>query len=125
MRALGLIALLSMAACSWDAETPDIFVQVDGIPAAADHLDVTVSSSDSSVQPKQYRPSFQPAALSSGSLQLAFTHPSTTGTFTVDIVAGDRTCPSPCPAPGLASGSIAAQPEPAAGSQANLQVTLK
>jgi hypothetical protein len=121
MRALALIALL-LAACSFDAETPSIFLQVDSIPAAADHLDVTLTSSDSSVQPKLFRPSFQPGAATS--MALSFSEPSATGTFTIAVVAADRSCPSPCPAPGLASGTTAATPEPASGSTANLQITL-
>ena len=124
MRTFFIVALLC-AACSWDEEKPAIFVQVDGIPAAADHLDVTLTPSDSSVQPKTYRPSFQPGALAGGSIALSFAAPSATGTFSLQIVAADRACPSPCVATsGLASGSITGQAEPAAGSTVNLEVAL-
>ena len=124
MRALSLVALFSLAACSWDAEKPNIFVQVDGIPPGADHLDVTLTSSDSSVQPLIYRPSFQPDPTQpSRTVQLSFSAPTATGTFTLTIVAADRSCPSVC-TNGLAAGSTPATGEPAAGSQVNLQVTL-
>ena len=121
MRALICLALLC-AGCSWDAEVANIIVQVNGIPAAADHLDVTLTPSDTSVQPKTFRPSFQPGAFANGQLELDFSAPSTTGTFTVKIVAADRTCPTPCTS-GLAGGTVSG-PEPSAGNQTNLQVTL-
>lgn len=123
MRALIAVTLLALSGCSWDPLVASIFVEVDGIPQTADHLDVTLSSSDTSVTPKVFRPSFQPAAIPSGSLHLSFTPPSPTGTFTVAIVAADRSCPSPC-ASGLAGGTTAPTVEPATGATVNLQVTL-
>ena len=122
MRALCLMALLLCAGCSWDPEVANIFVQVNGVPAAADHLDVTLTPSDTSVQPKTFRPSFQPGALPSGTVQLAFTAPSTTGTVTIHIVAADRSCPTPCVS-GLAAGTVSG-PEPTGATPTNLQVTL-
>jgi hypothetical protein len=124
MRTPLFIALLLLAGCSWDPVVANILVQVDGVPQSADHLDVTLTSSDSSVQPKMFRPSFQPVDPTAplGSVHLAFTAPSQTGTFTVAIVAADRACPSPCTS-GLASGTVSGT-EPSAGAVANLQVTL-
>jgi hypothetical protein len=125
MRALAIASLLLLAGCSFDAETPSIFVTVDGIPQAADHLDVTVTSSDSSVQPKMYRPSFQPVDPSQPlrSVALAMSAPSATGTVTVLVVAADRNCPTPCTG-GLANGTQTSN-EPAAGSTINLEIALK
>ena len=100
MRGLFLVALMT-AACSYSEETPQVFIHVDGIPQAADHLDVVVTPSDTTVAGKNctssqaaassatcYRPSFQPAETSAPrSLDLAFAAPATTGTFTVAITA--------------------------------------
>ena len=125
MRALSLLALLALAGCSWDAETADIFVQVDGIPPEADHLDVTFTASANAGASTQYRPSFQPvdAGTAPRSVALSFKAPSNTGTFTLQIVAADRLCPSPCTS-GLAAATQTAN-EPAAGATVNLEVTLK
>jgi len=123
MRAFTLVALLALAGCSWDQEKANIFVEVDGIPATADHLDVTFTPSDTTIQPSMYRPSFQPGALASGSLQLAFAAPSTTGTFTLSIEAGDMSCPTPCTS-GLAAGTTDPTAEPTGTAVVNLQVTL-
>ncbi|MCA1826321.1 MAG: hypothetical protein ABR567_17115 [Myxococcales bacterium] len=133
MRRLVLVALLA-ASCSYDSEVASIFIHVDGIPAAADHLDVVVTPSDTSVVGKNctssvsaanatcYRPTFQPAevAVPEGrSVDMAFAAPAPTGTFTMSVVAADRTCPSVCTtglAFGTANGSL---PGPV-----QLQVTL-
>ena len=104
-RLLPLVALLA-AACSYSEETAQIFVHVAGIPAGADHLDVVVTPSDTTVVGKNcastltpapaanatcYRPTFQPEALTGGVLDLAFASPVTAGAFTVSVIASDRT----------------------------------
>jgi hypothetical protein len=90
MRALALMALLALAACSWDPETPTAIIDVDGIPTdlakGVDHLDVSVT--DTSGTPKTYRPSFQPGSIASGSLELSLALPS--GPFTISVTAADR-----------------------------------
>ena len=105
MRALLILALL-VAACSYSEEPAQVFVTVAGIPAAADHLDVVVTPSDTTVTGKNcpatltptpnanatcYRPSFQPQSLNGGSLDLSLAAPATAGTFTVAVSASDRT----------------------------------
>lgn len=90
MRALALMTLLSLAACSWDPETPTAIVDIDGIPtdvaSGVDHLDVSVT--DPSGTPKNYRPSFQPGSIPTGSLELSLGLP--VGAFTISVTAGDR-----------------------------------
>ena len=131
MRRLLLIGLL-LASCSYDAQNASIFIHVDGIPPAADHLDVVVTPSDTAVAGKNncgaevtpptnatcYRPSFQPAedGAPARSLDLAFSAPATAGTFTVTITALDRA--------GVqhAQGTI---PATALPGPVNLQVTLQ
>jgi hypothetical protein len=129
MRNIVFIAVLLLSACSYSEETAQVDVTVDGIPAGADHLDVVVTPSDTSVTGRNcssaltpappsnatcYRPSFQPGALATGSLVLDFAAPSAAGTFTVDISASDRTQTS------LAQGSVSGTlPGPS-----DLQVTL-
>jgi hypothetical protein len=129
MRKALLIAALLASACSYSEETAQIFVHVDGIPASADHLDVVLTPSDTSVASKNcssaltpapasnaicYRPSFQPESLASGSLDLAFAQPAAAGTFTVAISASDRTQSQ------LAQGTVSG----AMPSSVSLQVTL-
>jgi hypothetical protein len=125
---LCLLALLA-ASCSYDAENASIFVHVDGIPQQADHLNVVVTPSDTSVAGKNncgaevtvassvtcYRPSFQPGALPGGAIDLAFSAPASAGTFTVAITASDRQLTQ------LAQGSI---PTTSLPGPVNLQVTL-
>lgn len=129
MRALIATTLLALSGCSWDPEKPNIKVHVFGIPqvangAQADHLDVTLTASDSSIQPRVYRPSFQPMTYTE--LDLDLVAPSPTGTFKVEVVAADRSCPSPCPVgSGLAQGNSGDVPEPAAGAVAETAVQLK
>lgn len=126
MRPLLLLALVA-ASCSYPEEVAQIFVQVSGIPSAADHLDVVVTPSDTSVTGKNcpstltptpapnatcYRPSFQPQSVSA--LDLAFVAPAVAGTVKVAIIASDRNL-NP-----LAQGSISGPlPGPV-----NLQITL-
>ena len=134
MRRLLIVAALC-ASCSWSEETAAILVHVDGIPVDADHLDVVLTPSDTTVTGKDcvgtanlptnatcYRPSFQPVETGSPlrSVDLAFAAPAATGTFTVQVYAADRTCPSVCTAGGLAQGTASGTlPGPE-----NLQVTL-
>ena len=128
-RLLPLVALLA-ASCSYSEETAQIKVTVDGIPAAADHLDVVVTPSDTAAVGKNcsstltpapaanatcYRPTFQPEALAGGTLDLAFASPATTGTANISITAVDRASP-------LAQGSISNVPLPDPGTLA--KVTL-
>ena len=126
MRALLLLLLLPVA-CSYPEETAQIFVNVAAIPSTADHLDVVVTPSDTTVAGKNcpstptpapnatcYRPSFQPESLNTGSLDLAFAAPATSGSVKVAVTAFDRN-QSP-----LAQGTISGPlPGPV-----NLQVTL-
>ncbi len=90
MRALLFMALLALAACSWDPETPTAIIDIDGIPTdvakGVDHLDVSVT--DTSGTPKPYRPSFQPGSIASGSLELSLALPP--GAFTITVTAADR-----------------------------------
>lgn len=129
MRALASVLLLLAASCSYSEEPAQVFVHVAGVPTAADHLDVVVTPSDTTVAGKNcpstltpapaanatcYRPSFQPEALNGGTIDLAFAAPAAAGTFTVAITASDRTLTQ------LAQGTISgALPGPV-----NLQVTL-
>lgn len=127
MRRLALLVLL--AACSYDAETASIFIHVDGVPATADHLNVVVTPSDTTVTGKDncgtevtvpanatcYRPSFQPDALAGGAIDLAFSAPASAGSFTVAITASDRQLTQ------LAQGSI---PTTSLPGPVQLQVTL-
>lgn len=129
MRTLLLAMALCASACSYSEETAQIFVHVDGIPAGADHLDVVLTPSDTTVAGKNcpstltpapasnatcYRPSFQPGAFGGGSLDLAFAQPAAAGSFTASISAADR-AQTPL-AQGTVSGAL---PGPV-----NLQVTL-
>ena len=128
MRALFLLLLLPVA-CSYPEETAQIVVTVAAIPSTADHLDVVVTPSDTTVTGKNcpstltpppaqyatcYRPSFQPESLNTGSLDLAFAAPAASGSVTVAVTASDRNQSA------LAQGTISgALPGPV-----NLQVTL-
>ncbi len=106
MRKLLLVALLASAsACSWDEEHSDVQLQVNGIPADADHLNVVVTPSDPSGTAKTYKPQFQPMDAGWGprSVTLDFPQPATTGTFSVDVTAADRS-DNPLPAHGVQSG---------------------
>ncbi len=119
MRALLLLALLA-SACSYGEESAQIFVRVDNVPAAADRLVVVLTPSDTTVAGKNcpttvtaasnaicYQPSFQPGALNTNGLDLAFAQPSAAGAVTFDITAEDRAqsalahgllaCTLPCP----------------------------
>jgi hypothetical protein len=89
MRKLLLIALL--ASCSYEAEKADVQVQVNGISADADHLDVVVTTPGDPTG-KTYKPQFQPQAAGFGPrvVTLDFPAPAATGTFTVDVTAADR-----------------------------------
>jgi hypothetical protein len=89
MRAPLILIGLLLASCSYPEEEADITVQVDGIPQAADHLVVTLTPG---VPPKTFHPTFQPVQPTAGlrSMELAFTQPAATGTFTVKIDAKDR-----------------------------------
>ncbi|SRR5258708_2885385 len=102
MRKLLLIALLA-AACSYSDEKADIKVTVDLISVEADHLDVVLTYSDTTVSSKNcstdvstaqhaicYRPSFQPGALNPPRMELDFAAASVTGTVTIDVTAKDK-----------------------------------
>ena len=132
-RLLPLVALLA-ASCSYSEETAQIEVIVDGIPAAADHLDVVVTPSDTTVTGKNcpatvtvksatcYRPSFQPDALGGGRLSMDFVSPVVAGAFTVAVIAADRNMVE------LAQGTVpGVMPVTVPGAMpalVNLQVTL-
>ncbi len=109
MRNLPLLAAAALCACTYQAENPQIFVQVDGIPQAASRLDVTLSDATGLVTP--YKPTLQPGTVS---ILLSLAAPMSPGTFTVAVGAFDRTDTN------LATGS-AAGALPAAGM---LQITL-
>jgi hypothetical protein len=117
---------LVAAACSYSEETAQITVTVSNIPAAADHLDVflcspAVTSCTADNATRKYRPSFQPGALSSPKLDLAFA-PVADGAFNVFVEAFDRTNPTPsATAPPLAKGSVSGL----APTLVSLQVTLQ
>lgn len=110
MRSFPLLAVAALCACSYQAENPQIFVQVDRIPQDAIRLDVELTDSTASTSP--YAPSFAQGTLTS--LQLALDAPKNPGTFTITVDAYDRQQNK------LASGS-ATGALPAAG---NLQITL-
>ena len=123
-----LFLMLLSAACSYSEEKSDIALRVDGIPVAADHLEVVLTPSDTSVVGRNcpsnvtaasnaicYRPTFQPSSLNPPALDLAFAAPAATGTFTVAIIASDRNQDQ------LATGSLPATTLPPPGP---LQVTL-
>jgi len=126
---LFLVALLA-ASCSYDAENASIFIHVDGVPQQADHLNVVVTPSDTSVAGKNncgtevtvpgnatcYRPSFQPGAVPGGAIDLAFSAPASAGTFTAAITASDRQLTR------LAQGTI---PTTTLPGPVHLQVTLQ
>lgn len=85
MKKLLLLALcVSAVSCSYNAETGEVFITIDGIPGEADHLDVVVT--DSAAKDIPYRPSFQPGAVGS-SLQMQIKAPAAPGTFTVKATA--------------------------------------
>lgn len=110
MRTLPLLLAAALCSCSYEAEKPQVFVQVDQIPQAANRLEVNLTDS-SGAAPILYSPSFGPGTTSS--LQLALNAPLHPGTFHVAIDAFDRTNRL---ASGAADGAL-----PAAGM---LQVTL-
>ena len=101
-----LLVALHAASCSYDEEVASIFIHVDGIAQQADHLNVVVTPSDTTVSGKNncgvdvtipanatcYRPSFQPVDDTAPirSLDLAFAAPATAGTFTASITALDN-----------------------------------
>ena len=125
-----LIAALLATGCSYTEEVADIFVHVDGIAQDADHLEVIVTPSDTSVTGKNncaptvlsqpsatcYRPSFQPVDATEPlrAIDLAFVAPAKSGTFTLNITAYDRT--QVAHGVGASAGTL---PGPV-----NLQVTL-
>lgn len=127
MRKVLLVALLAGAGCSYSEEQAQILLRVDAIPQAADHLDVVLTSSDTSVKGANcpttvtaapnsicYRPTFQPGSLNPPGIDLAFAQPANSGTFQIAVTASDRNA-SP-----LASGSVSGTlPGPV-----NLQLTL-
>jgi hypothetical protein len=111
MRTLSLLALAALCACSYEAEKPQIFVQVDGIPAGANRLDVELTDS-SGTNPIPYAPSFGPGTTTS--LQLALAAPPHPDSFHITVDAYDRQQTK------LASGSV----DGALPAAATLQITL-
>lgn len=112
MRLAPLLAALSLAlcACTYAEEKPDIHVQVDNVPAGANHLEVQLT--DSSGAQKDYAPAIGPGAQTS--VALAFNAPAAPGTFTVNVTARDRDQNS------LATGSV----QGSVPTAATLQMTL-
>lgn len=85
MRSLPLLAVAALCACSYQAENPQIFVQVDGIPQGANRLEVQLT--DSAALTRPYAPTFGQGTLTS--LQLALDAPKNPGTFTITADAFD------------------------------------
>jgi hypothetical protein len=104
-----ILALALLCACSYSEEKPAVFLEVDNIPAQADHLDVTVT--DSLGGTKQYRPSFQPGVLlpdagtpgsgfasscggvpdgGANAMMLCFVAPAQNGTIRITVIAALR-----------------------------------
>ena len=110
MRILPLLAAAALCACTYDAEKPAIFVQVDGIPQGANRLDVQLT--DASAILTSYVPSFGSGTVTS--LQLSLAAPANPGAFHLTVDAYDR--PGTKLATGSATGAL-----PAA---ATLQITL-
>lgn len=106
-----LAALALVCSCSYEAEKPQIFVQVDRIPQAANRLDVALTDA-SGTNAIPYSPSFGPGTLTS--LQLALNAPPRPESFHIQIDAYDRSQTR------LASGSA----DGALPAAANLQITL-
>jgi hypothetical protein len=90
MRAFCVAALALLAACTFDPEKPDITATVVNISQDTtqnvDHLDVTLTFPDSTT--KQFRPSFQPQALTT--VDLAFSSGGQAGNFTLTVDEADR-----------------------------------
>jgi hypothetical protein len=92
MRALSLIGVLlaaGLSGCTFDAQKPDIIVNVTGISQDTtqnvDHLEVTVTLADGD---HPYRPTFQPQATTS--VELSFSSGGQAGTYKVVISEADR-----------------------------------
>ena len=110
MRILSLAVAAALCACSYEAEKPQIFVQVDGIPQAANRLDVQLT--DASGQAAiSYAPTFGAGSLTS--LALSLNAPPRPESFHLRVDAYDRQTKL---ASGAADGAL-----PAA---ADLQISL-
>ena len=82
-----LLAALSLAACTYEAEKPAVSVHIDGVPAEVDHLDVRLSDSTTTdpAHPKFERfPHFGLSA--QPSIDLVFPEPAS-GAYHVDVDA--------------------------------------
>ena len=111
MRIATLLAAAALSACTYQEEKPDIFIEVDNVPAGANHLEVILT--DSAGAPvKNYNPSLGPGAQTS--VALALSAPASLGAFTVKVTARDRDTNS------LATGSV----QGVVPTAANLQITL-
>jgi|GEM_PF-1949441 len=102
---------LSLCACSYSPEAVGITALIDGIPASASALTVTVTDANGRI--KMYYPSFGPGT--SSTLQLSFAPPAA-GDFTVAVMAQDAAKTDL--ADGEQTGTYAAQGE------AQVSVTL-
>jgi hypothetical protein len=115
--ALLVLAAASLAACDYGEQKADIFLTVDNIPPAANHLSVTLTDSSNIAHP--YEPAFGPGAQTS--LDLAFAAPwasTAAGVFHITVDAIQRDAKSDVV---LASGRVDGTPQ----STAPLRVTLQ